>query len=233
MQCRSEVAAELRKLGLGCMVLQLHTSAACWLCDDAPEASTSEAQKLLYRLVKYHHLPEECISPPIEMEGSESLAFWEMLRPQQSPQKALTTSQGGGGAGRSSLSPDKNALDAISEAVRDVSMQDARGDVSASPMPPTTCTRARANEKRGFGGFGPPTHALLGSAPPAPPTQGGTRMVSMESTETATVAVCRTSTQRPAVEVAPCMAVDILGGPPRRPPRMWGLRRSSSRCCPG
>ena len=165
-RCRAEVVAEFKTQGLGCMVLQLGQAAACWLSADAPPAAMAEVQQMLARLVKYHDLPADYSTPPVESEGDESPDFWRMLLPTNTNaahQIHATL------AADATLSP-HSSLDAVAEvaeAVRDVSM-----DESPDRRPPMTCTRRDRDGRRGFGGFGPPTHAALASDGPlvGPPT---------------------------------------------------------------
>ena len=137
--CREEVRFELRRHGA--VVLQHGENAALWLAggggDDANEALLAAAQRLLHRLVTYHHLPEESAEIAIkfaELDGRESDAFWQLLLP-PAPTPAPSV-------------PDLPA------AFRDVSMDDGPGGGGGSggmPPPPMTASRAAMGQKRGFG----------------------------------------------------------------------------------
>ena len=168
--CRAEVADEFKRLGHGCMVLLVGQTAATWLSASAPAAATAEAQRLLFRLVKYHHLPEACSAPPLEHEGSESWEFWSLLRPATA--RAAMHESAFASNSYASNSLDASSLDAVAEvveAVRDVSMHADDGVTDDPSLPPQTCTRAARSQKRGFG---PPTHAALGPVPSLPLAHG-------------------------------------------------------------
>jgi len=165
--CRGEVGAELRRHGLGCVVIQIGTTAACWLCPDAPAAALAEAQKLIWRLVRYHHLPPDAADPPTEHDGLESDIFWQLLRPRRPPSAAIESEPSGRGLREDSGASNASAMDEVgevAEVMRRASMHeeiiggggghDPSGAAADGVLPPMTATRAAARKQRGFGGFG-------------------------------------------------------------------------------